>query len=132
MKPYLHALNSARRHGGQPADYLPIHDFLDSSKAATADGRHRAALHHAFGCFVVERVFGVTAVNSDGRTYSPRDVAEEHILEDLGFIPSLEQWVRNIAPSGWMYGNGRRQEIRCRGLRLRVAVPVAPPADPTA
>lgn len=116
MKPHLHARNSARKHGGRPEDYQDIHDFIDSSKAASADGRHRLVLHHAFGCFVVERVFGTTRTNSEGGTYSPRDIAEEHILEDLGFIPSLDHWIRNLQPVDWMYGNRRKVET-CKARR---------------
>ena len=31
-----------------------------------------------------------------------RLVAEQHILEDLGRIPSFADWVRNIRPEPWM------------------------------
>jgi len=110
VKPHLHARNRTHRHGGQPAHYQDIHDFIDSSKAASADGRHRLVLHHAFGCYVVEQVFGKTRTNSEGREDSPRDIAEEHIIEDLGFIPSLEHWIRNVQPADWMYGNRRKIE----------------------
>lgn len=36
MKPWKHAESSARRWGGKPAEYLPIHDFLDSSKSVVS------------------------------------------------------------------------------------------------
>lgn len=62
MKPFKHAKGSVARWGGRREDYQPIHDFIDSSKMAMPDMRHRAALHNAFGCFVVERVFVVPAV----------------------------------------------------------------------
>lgn len=93
MKPFLHARGSVSRFGGRPDDYLPIHDFIDSSKMAMPDLRHRAALHHSMGCYVVERAFGHTLVNSDGREVSTRDVAENHVIEDMGFLPSLEDWL---------------------------------------
>lgn len=112
MKPHLHARTSARKYGGAPEDYYAIHTFIDGSKAAVADMRHRAALHNAFGCFVVEAVFGVTAINSEGKTYSPRDVAEDHIIEDLGFLPTLEMWLKNMALQPWMGGNRRAEHIR--------------------
>lgn len=117
MKPHLHARTSARKYGGQPEDYHAIHTFIDGSKAAVADVRHRAALHNAFGCFVVEAVFGVTATNSDGRTYSPRDVAEDHIIEDLGFLPSLEHWLRNMRIEPWMSGASRARHMRAGATR---------------
>lgn len=111
MKPFVHAKNSARKHGGVPADYQDIHDFIDSTKIAIPDVRHRAVLHNAFGCFLVERVFGVTRVNSEGRTYSPRDVAEEHVIEDLGFIPTLERCFDGLALSEWFGGPSKKTRL---------------------
>ena len=32
MKPWIHAKNSVRKHGGKPEDYQDIHDFIDSTK----------------------------------------------------------------------------------------------------
>ena len=91
MKPLLHANISVKTHGGHVDDYLPIHNFLDSSKACMPDMRHRAILHSAFGCFLVEQEFGVYLTNADGKRISTRDIAEEHIIQDLGFIPTVEQ-----------------------------------------
>ena len=107
MKPYLHARSSARKHGGKPEDYLDIHDYMDSSKASLPDVRHRAVFHSALGCYIVERIFGTTRENSDGRSYSTRDIAEQHIIEDLGFIPTLEKWFENMPIDQWM--GGRRK-----------------------
>lgn len=102
MKPWLHAKSSAAKYGGKPDDYLPIHDFMDSSKASLADVRHRAIFHSSFGIFIVERVFGTNIKNSDGRDISVRDIAEQHVMEDLGFIPTMEQWLRNMRIEPWM------------------------------
>ena len=104
MKPHIHARNSARKYGGRPEDYLPIHDTIDSSKSAHASVRHRAVMHSAFGVYLVERIHGHTLVNSEGRTVSVRDVAEDHVLEDLGTIPSLDDWLRNLPVEPWMGG----------------------------
>ena len=104
MKPYLHSRIHSKKYGGKPEDYQDIDDFIDSSKAAMPDVRHRAILHSAFGCFVVEQVFGRTRVNSDGKTYSPRDVAEDHILQDIGKIPTMEQYLNNMQIQPWMSG----------------------------
>lgn len=52
--------------------------------------RHRAILHNSFGIYLCEQVFGTTITNSDGRVVSVRDVGEEHVLEDLGLIPTLQ------------------------------------------
>lgn len=102
MKPFRHARNSARKFGGAPEDYQDIHDFLDMPKSAHSDMRHRAILHNSIGPFIVERVFGVTRKNSAGRTYSPRDVAEQHIIEDLGRIPSVSDYLKNMQMQPWM------------------------------
>jgi len=104
MKPIVHALNSAKKFGGQPSDYLPLHDFLDSSKSSHGTNRHRIVLHSSFGVFVLEKVFGHTITNSDGRAVHVRDVGEQHVVEDLGFIPDLSDWVRNLPLEPWMCG----------------------------
>jgi len=96
MNSYYHAKNSANRYGGKPEDYQPVHDFIDSTKAAVGDVRHRAVLHNAFGCFVAERVFGTTITNSDGRKVPVRLIAEEHIIEDLGSLPTLSQCLEGL------------------------------------
>lgn len=83
MKPAIHAKNSAKKYGGVLEDYMPIHDFIDSSKSAHASMRHRAILHSAFGIYIVERVFGHALTNSEGKIVQVRDVAEDHVLEDL-------------------------------------------------
>lgn len=104
MKPYIHARISAKLHGGKWEDYIDIHDFIDSSKAGLPDIRHRALLHHSFGCFLVEQIFGHVRQNSDKKDYSPRDVAEEHIIQDLGFLPSAEKYLQTMPKLEWMSG----------------------------
>jgi hypothetical protein len=107
MKPYNHAKSSARKHGGKPEDYQAIHDFFDSSKASLPDMRHRAILHSSFGIFLLERVFGTTITNSDGRKVCVRDLGEDHVIEDLGFIPTVERWLRHTPLEEWMLGSRR-------------------------
>ena len=104
MKPFIHGRAHARKYGGNPDDYADIDDFIDSSKYAHPDVRHRAILHSAFGCYVVEKVFGRTRLNSAGIEYSPRDVAEDHIIQDLGFIPTLSRYLNNMSLEPWMSG----------------------------
>jgi hypothetical protein len=108
MKPYIHAQNSVRKHGGRPEDYLPIHDFLDMSKAAHADMRHRAILHNSLGPYICERVFGHTLINSDGRTVHVRDLAEEHIIEDMGRIPAVSEYLDGMPMYDWLGGLKRK------------------------
>ena len=104
MKPHLHSKSSARKFGGKPEDYLDIHQFMDSSQAHIADVRHRALFHNSFGCFLVEQLFGVVRVNSDGKEYSTRDVAEQHIIEDLGRIPTVQDYFQHMELQKWMGG----------------------------
>ncbi len=107
MKPYVHAVASVKRHGGRVEDYQPIHDLLDLPKSAHADMRHRAILHNSLGPYLCERVFGTTITNSDGRVVSVRDIAEEHILEDMGRIPALSEYLDGMPMYEWL-GGARR------------------------
>ena len=99
---YYHALSSARRWGGKPEDYLPLHQWFDESKKIIADPRHRALRHHAEGIFMLETIFGATITNSDGRVVPVRLVGEQHVKEDLGRIPSFADWARLIQPAAWI------------------------------
>jgi len=112
MKPLLHANISVKAHGGVVEDYLPIHDFIDSSKQCMPDMRHRAVLHSAFGCYLAERVFGTYITNADGKRVSVRDIAEEHIIQDLGFIPTVEQYLNNLTFQEWMGGSRKRKNTK--------------------
>ena len=102
MHPWHHALSSARRHGGEAEDYLPLHDWFDASKEFMADYRHRALRHHAQGIFEAERVFGPTVVNSLGKHIPTRILGEQHVREDCGRIPTLADWLRAIKGEPWM------------------------------
>lgn len=118
MKSWLHSNIHAKKYGGSPDDYADIDDFIDSSKQAVADVRHRAILHSAFGCFIVEQVFGRTRVNSAGKTYSPRDVAEDHIQQDLGFIPSMENYLNCMSIEPWMSGTRKHKRTNSKFIPL--------------
>ena len=99
---YFHSVSSAKRWGGTPEDYRKIHDWLDGSKKILAEPTHRALRHHAEGVYLAERLFGQTLTNSDGRVVPVRMIAERHIIEDLGHIPSFADWARAIRPVSWM------------------------------
>lgn len=100
--PYHHALSSVKKWGGTVEDYIKIHDWFDASKEMMADFRHRALRHHAQGIFEAERVFGHTITNSSGRVVPVRWIGEQHVTEDCGFIPSIQDWYSNITPQPWM------------------------------
>jgi len=105
MKPYYHALASVRRYGGKPEDYQKIHDLLDLPKASHADVRHRAILHNSMGPFLCEQAFGTTITNSDGKVVPVRSIAEDHIIEDLGRIPSVSDYLNGMPHYPWLAGN---------------------------
>jgi len=99
---YHHAVSSARKWVGKPEDYQAIHDHIDGSKEIIADFRHRAPRHHAEGCGMAQRLFGQAISNSAGRLVPVRLIAEQHVIEDLGWIPSFADWVKCITPLAWM------------------------------
>lgn len=105
MKPEIHARSSVKKYGGKIEDYLDIHDFMDCSKGVLPDNRHRALTHNAwFLSNVLERVFGHTLTNSDGRVVSVRDIGEDHVLEDFGrrFIPTAQDFLQEMEIKSWM------------------------------
>ena len=99
---FHHAQSSARKFGGQPEDYQPIHDWFDATKECFADFRHRALRHHSQGIFEAERQFGHAITNSDGRRVPVRLIAEQHVREDCGRIPSVQDWLSRLMPEAWM------------------------------
>jgi hypothetical protein len=107
--PYHHAVSSAKKYGGEPADYLALHQCLDASKQHMADFRHRALRHHSEGIFLLETFFGTTIMNSADRVVPVRFIGEQHVLEDLGRIPTVADWLGRIQPEPWMLGKGREQ-----------------------
>ena len=110
MKPLYHAKLSVKKYGGKVEDYLEIHNFIDSSKSSLPDVRHRAILHSSFGIFIVEQVFGVYIVNSNGKEVNTRDIAEEHVIQDLGMIPTVENWLTKMPIEPWMAGDRKNHQ----------------------
>jgi hypothetical protein len=106
--PYHHSISSVKKWGGTVKDYLPIHDWFDESKKIFADFRHRALRHHAEGIFLAETIFGSTITLSTGRILPTRWIGEQHVIEDLGRIPSFADWARTVRPEPWM---GRTQKL---------------------
>lgn len=102
MNPYHHALSSVKKHGGKVEDYIEIHSWFDESKSYIADFRHRALRHHAQGIFQCEEKFGKTLTNTDGSVIPVRFIGEQHVKEDCGHIPSMEDWFKHIQAQPWM------------------------------
>lgn len=111
MNTHYHAVIAAKKHGGQPHDYYDLFDFIDSSKSSLGDVRHRAILHSTFGIYLCERVFGHTIKNSDGKEVPVRILAEEHVIDDLGFIPTVEHWLSELPIREWMSGTVKKTKV---------------------
>ena len=108
-KPWIHAKSSAKKNGGDPMDYLDIHELMDSSKVATSLPTHRALTHNTyFVSVILPRIFGeVFKRKSDGKFISTRDIGEQHIAEDFnGFIPSASDYLDCMNVPDWMM-NGK-------------------------
>jgi hypothetical protein len=125
MKPYLHARISAKKFGGIPEDYIEIHDWFDSTKAHIPDARHRLVLHNAYGIFLCEQVFGEIVQMPNGtfkrapyitistdKKVSVRDIAEQHVIDDLGCIPTLAACFDQAELSEEYAGNVKRRAVR--------------------
>lgn len=104
--PYHHAVSSAKKFGGEPGEYLDLHEWFDASKQHMADFRHRALRHHSAGIFMLEKFFGTTITLANGRVVPVRFIGEQHVLEDLGRIPTVQDWLGKIQPESWMLRRG--------------------------
>lgn len=102
MDAIYHARSCARRWGGVSDDYLPIHEWIDESAAHVNDFRHRAMRHHSLGVAEAVARFGRMLTNSAGREVPVKQIAERHIVEDLGRIPSVSDWIREMRSASWM------------------------------
>lgn len=110
MNSYFHAVSAARKWGGDPAVYLPIQEFIDSSKKIIGDVRHRSMYHHTAGVWLCQEVFGVTiTVGERGIQVPVRLIAERHILEDLGWLPSPKDYIDGMTIKPWMSGAQRKE-----------------------
>lgn len=89
-----HALSSARRLGGSASDYVAVHSWFDASKQAYADTRHRAVLHHTFGVHLLLEIRGRSLTRaSDGVAVDRTSLGAQHLEEDCGFAPTLQDWL---------------------------------------
>ena len=107
MKPYLHGKISVKKWGGREEDYQRIHDWLDQTKSHFPDMRHRAILHSSFGIYLCEQVFGTNITNSDNKIVSVRDIAEQHVIDDMGRIPTVQDYLQGMPMYNWLGGPKR-------------------------
>ena len=107
MNPVIHSENSVKKWGGCVEDYLPIHEYLDQSKNVCADNRHRALTHtHFFINTALLPKFGsyikIQTSNNKFKKVSVKDIAEKHIFEDFGFIPTPMDFLGEMEIKPWM------------------------------
>jgi len=102
--PLVHAERSAKRWGGVPGDYIEIHKWFDQTKGHLADNRHRLLLHNSLGIILAEQVFGDAVYLENGKRVFVRDIAVQHIEEDLGFVPCVAECLDEVPIRPWMAG----------------------------
>lgn len=115
--PLHHAISSSRKWGGYPELYLPIHEWFDEPKGWIPDFRQRAIRHHSEGIAEAVERFAPVRVDTtspDGVRLVPvRWIAEQHVLEDLGSIPTAADWLRELPMRSWMQRSRRlSRELR--------------------
>jgi hypothetical protein len=110
--PLLHAKSSVRKYGGEIKDYIAIHRWFDSTKGNMPMFKHRAILHNSFGMLLAEQVFGDYVTNSEGKMVEVRQIAYDHIYEDCGFVPTIEDWLKHIQVQPWMMKADESRKIR--------------------
>lgn len=103
MTPFKHAQSSAKAFGGNPEDYIALHDWFDETKAYTGDWTHRALRHHSAGIQWAIEKFGHSII-AGGKQIPTKLIAEQHVTEDCGFIPTPVHWLTALRkqPEDWM------------------------------
>jgi uncharacterized protein DUF6915 len=109
MNSWYHAVSSAKKWGGEPELYIDVHEFIDSSKKIIGDVRHRSLYHHTEGVWLCQRIFGRTITTDAEREVPVRLIAERHVIEDLGWIPSPSDYIKGMPIQTWM--SGKRTKI---------------------
>jgi len=110
MTPWKHSQSSTSKWGGIPSDYIALHDWFDETKQYTGDWTHRALRHHSAGIQWAIEKFGHTIVNSRGQHIPTKVLAEQHVEEDCGFIPTPADYLKVLAnnPDPWMLKVGKK------------------------
>lgn len=89
MQPWRHAKLSAKRRGTNWRDELPVHEFIDSAKAACPDLRHRILLHNSDLGPALARLAFPDVENVE-------TIIRAHVEEDVRACPRLANWVPEI------------------------------------
>lgn len=98
---HYHCISSANGYGGQPEDYTAIHKWMDRGRTGTNRLLHRMLAHHTQGIADAVALFGDTITISTGRKVPTSLLAEQHIVEDLGFVPTLDDYLELLHCPRW-------------------------------
>lgn len=117
--PLYHARSSAHQFGGEARDYLPIHQFFDQTKMCVPSNLHRLVLHHTFGVELCLEIYGPALRRaSDGVYVETEIIALQHITEDFGFLPTLQECLRTHP----LHTDGERLSVRAEEEVVAVLV----------
>lgn len=105
----LHCMQSAEKYGGEASDYEPIHEFLNWPRDFLPDSRFQRIFHNGWGIHMVYKKMGEYLTRaSDGKTVLVRQIAQDHIICDLGYVPTIEESLKGIHVQSWMYNKAQR------------------------
>ncbi len=104
----LHAKSSALRFGGEPEDYIALHLWFDEPKGHIGNWSQRALRHHTLGITEAIERFSPWLTLSTGKRVSTRLVAEQHLMEDLGWLPTVQDWLQHLDVQPWMASAARK------------------------
>jgi hypothetical protein len=96
-----HSVSSANAHGGAPEDYHDLHRWMDRGRIGTDRLLHRMLAHHTQGIADAIDLFGDTITNSRGVKVPTALLAHQHIIEDLGFVPTLDDYMDLLRCPRW-------------------------------
>jgi hypothetical protein len=119
----IHARRSHDRWGGAIEVHLEIHEFLDQTKDHLSDNRHRMILHNELGISLAKRVFGERR-GPEGEEVPVEEVARQHIVEDLGYVPTVAQCLADLEIQPWMAGAAMYVGAALGGKEVAPPVPV--------
>lgn len=108
MKPFIHAKADEKNFKGSYLDYLPIHQMMDSSKQVVPNNLHRVLLHHGFGIFLMEKMFGIDFG-------SLNLLKEKHNLSDE-CLKDILRWKEKCRESGTSIKNSANREVQVRDI----------------
>jgi hypothetical protein len=113
LRPWQHAFSSSGTSRLWQQD-LEIHEFLDMTKTACADRRHRLVLHSVdLGFALAEWAFPTRP--------EIKDVVHQHVVEDLGSPVTLQEWLEGCNPARMPVPMSRRLAVGKEGIVELVA-----------